>query len=174
MSRAWFCLRTQSKHEHIAAAHLAQELDVEVYLPRIKFKRSTRQGPAWFTEALFPNYLFARFNFPAAHKKVDHARGVTGIVHFGRHWPQIPDTVIAELRATVTGEEGHVIDNEFQPGEEVVISGGAFHDLRAVVTRVLPARERVAVLLDFLGRQTMLEVPQSEVVRQSDARRALR
>ena len=173
MSRAWFCLRTQSKHEHIAAAHLSQEPDVEVYLPRIKFKRSTRQGPAWFTEALFPNYLFARFDFPTALKKVNHARGVTGTIHFGAQWPQIPDSVIADLRATVTGDEVHVIDAELKPGEDVIISGGAFHDLGAVITRVLPARQRVAVLLQFLGRQTMVEVPMSDVVRQTDARRAI-
>src|SRR4051812_20278425 len=174
MSRAWFCLRTQSKHEHIAAAHLSREPGLEVYLPRIKFKRSTRQGPAWFTEALFPNYLFARFDFPIELRKVHHARGVTGIVHFGEQWPRIPDAVIDELRATVTGDEVHVIDTEFTPGEEVVISGGAFHDLRALVTRVLPTRARVAVLLEFLGRQTMIEVPMSEVVRQSEARRAIK
>jgi transcriptional antiterminator RfaH len=173
-NRAWFCLRTQSKHEHIAAAHLSQGPDVEVYLPRIKFKRSTRQGPAWFTEALFPNYLFARFDFPGALKQVHHARGVAGVVHFGQQWPEIPDSVIADLRATVTGEEVHVLDGELQPGEDVVISGGAFHDLRAVVTRVLPGRARVALLLEFLGRQTMVEVPMAEVVRQTDIRRTIR
>ena len=51
---AWFCLRTQPKHEHIAAAHFRGDPDLEVYLPRIRFKRATRRGPVWFTEALVP------------------------------------------------------------------------------------------------------------------------
>src|SRR5260370_42339360 len=80
---ASFCVRTQPKHEHIAAAHLRNEGGIEVYLPRIRFKRSTRQGPVWFTEALFPNYLFARFALKAALRLVQHARGGPGVGHFG-------------------------------------------------------------------------------------------
>src|SRR6266702_8086274 len=96
---AWFCVRTQPKHEHIAAGHLKKEPDIQVFLPRIRFKRSTRRGPVWFTEALFPNYLFARFDLAACLRKLHHLQGVRGVVHFGEQWPTIPDDVIAELRA---------------------------------------------------------------------------
>src|SRR2546430_2657315 len=123
---AWFCLRTQPKHEHIAAAHLKREPGVEVYLPRIRFKRSTRRGPVWFTEALFPSYLFARFDLASGLRKFSQIRGVSGVVHFGNQWPAIPDAVIEELRASVGSDEVHVIHNEPQPGETVEISGGAF------------------------------------------------
>src|SRR5258708_27965968 len=92
----WFCLRTQPKHEHIAAAHLQKEADLQVYLPRIRFKRSMRQGPVWFTEALFPNYLFARFGLAVCLRKVQAARGVRGVVHCGPPWPAIPGAVIEQ------------------------------------------------------------------------------
>src|SRR6266699_4848090 len=105
----WYCIRAQPKHEHIAAGHLKNEPDIEVYLPRIRFKRSTRRGPVWFTEALFPNYLFARFDLAAALRRVHHHRGVRGVVHFGQHWPTIPEGVIDELRASVGADEVHVI-----------------------------------------------------------------
>jgi hypothetical protein len=36
LTPAWFCVRSQPKHEHIAAAHLKQEPGIEVYLPRIQ------------------------------------------------------------------------------------------------------------------------------------------
>jgi hypothetical protein len=36
--------------------------------------------------------------------------------------------------------------------------------LQAVVIRLIPARQRVAVLLDFLGRQTPLELNRSQIV----------
>src|SRR5258707_5706332 len=166
----WFCLRTQPKHEHIAAAHLKQEADVEVYLPRIRFKRSTRQGPVWFTEALFPNYLFARFDLALCHRKVQAARGVRGVVHFGQRWPAIPDAVIQQLRASVPADHVHVVSEELNTGDAVRISGGVFHDLQAVVTRVMPGRQRVAVLLEFLGRQTMVEVEKGAVVLEKDGR----
>lgn len=168
---AWFCVRSQPKHEHIAAAHLVKDGEIEVYLPRIRFKRSTRDGPVWFTEALFPNYLFARFDLGACYRKVHHTRGVRGIVHFGGQWPTIPAGAIAELRGTVGSDHVHVIREEFKPGETVMISGGVFHELRAVVTRVLPSRERVAVLLEFLGRQTAVELASSAVIREGDQRK---
>ena len=167
---SWFCLRTQPKHEHIAAAHLQQDPEVQIYLPRIRFKRATRRGPVWFTEALFPNYLFARFDLAACLRRVCHARGVRGVVHFGDRWPVVPDAVIAELRATVGADQVHVVHDELQPGEPVQIVGGAFHGLQAVVTRVMPSRERVAVLLDFLGRQTAVELPGAALVRDGDER----
>ncbi len=167
----WFCLRTQPKHEHIAAAHLKQEADVEVYLPRIRFKRSTRQGPVWFTEALFPNYLFARFDLPLCLRKVQAARGVRGVVHFGERWPAIPDEVIQQLRASVPADQVHVIVEELKTGDAVRISGGAFHGLEAVVTRAMPGRQRVGVLLEFLGRQTMVEVEKEAVVLEKGGRR---
>lgn len=168
----WFCVRTQPKHEHIAAASLRHNLELEVFLPRIRFKRPTRQGPAWVTEALFVNYLFARFDQDSCLHRVKHARGVRDVVHFGKHWVSIPETVIADLRAAMGAAEVQVISNEFNPGETVEIAGGAFHGLQAVVTRVLPAKERVAVLLDFLGRQTSVELCSSQLVRQ-DQRRLL-
>ena len=167
----WFCVRSQPKHEHIAAAYLAKEEQMEVYLPRIRFKRSTRRGPVWFTEALFPSYFFARFALKSFARKVHHARGVMGVVHFGDQWPAIPDEVIRELMATVGSEQVHVVPEQPEPGEDVQISGGAFHGLKAVVTRVLPARQRVAVLLEFLGRQTTVEVGLANLIREGDQRR---
>jgi transcriptional antiterminator RfaH len=167
---AWFCLRTQPKHEHIAAAHFKNDPDIEVYLPRIRFKRATRRGPVWFTEALFPNYLFARFDLAACLRRVCHARGIRGVVHFGDRWPIVPEGVIGELRATVGADEVHVVRDELQPGEVVRIAGGVFHGLQAVVSRVMPSRERVAVLLEFLGRQTSVELPDEALIREGDQR----
>ena len=161
---AWFCLRSQLKHEHIAAAHLAKFEDVTVFNPRIRFARSTRQGPVWVTESLFPNYLFARFNWKTGLSKVRYAAGVSNVVHFGLQWPTIPDEVIAQLRLTLGKDEIH----EILPvgvGDTVDISGGVMHGLQGVITQVLPARERVKVLLDFLGRQTTVEVPVNAVVK---------
>jgi transcriptional antiterminator RfaH len=163
-SPAWFCVRTQPRHEHIAAAGLRRNLELEVFLPRVRFKRSTRQGVVWVTEALFASYLFARFDLPTTLRRVQAARGVAGVVHFGPHWPAIPDPAIAELRALMGEEELHVIPNEFNPGDLVEIGAGAFHGLQAVVTRVVPSRQRVAVMLDFLGRQTTLELAGADLI----------
>jgi transcriptional antiterminator RfaH len=162
---AWFCLRTQLKHEHIAASNLRLLPELEVFNPRIRYRRSTRRGPVWFTESLFPSYIFARFNWREQLRLVHHSAGVASIVHFGTRWPTIPDGVIESLKTQVGAEELRVVQGEPQVGEQVQISGGAFHGLEGIVTRLLPARMRVAVLLEFLGRQTSVEVALSQVVR---------
>lgn len=169
-SAAWFCLRSQPRHEHIAAAHLRKIGGVETFLPRVRFKRATRQGIVWVTEALFPNYLFARFDWRASLREVQSVHGVFGVVHFGERWPTIPDEIIGQLHQAIGTDELRVIPARLKPGDEVLIAGGALHGLHAVISRVVPARERVAVLLDFLGRQTTIELPENSVIKEGGER----
>jgi transcriptional antiterminator RfaH len=164
VAESWFCLRTIPKHEHIAAAQLRMAADIEVFLPRIRFQRPTRCGPAWVTEALFQNYLFARFNLLVSLRRVQAARGVRGVVHFGDRWPSVPEAAIKELQAAMDGRDLRVIEDTLRPGDTVRIAEGAMHGLQAVVTRVMPARQRAAVLLDFLGRQTPVELDRSQLI----------
>src|SRR5215207_5055911 len=79
----WFCLKSQPKHEHLAAAGLRSMMAIEAFAPQLRFKKATRRGAVWFVEALFPGYLFARFNFRDNHRQVQHASGVVSIVRFG-------------------------------------------------------------------------------------------
>ena len=169
---AWFCLVSQRKHEYIAAAQLADQQRVRVFAPRIRFRRPTRHGPQWATEALFPGYFFAKIE-PSSLRRVHHAPQVRGIVHFGNSWPTIPDQTIAELEKTVGGVEVRVISPEVSPGDEVKIIEGSFNGFEAVVTRVMPARERVAVLLDFLGRQTVVELDSGALLKDAEQRELL-
>ena len=170
---AWFGLRSQPKHEHVAAGHLRALLDIEVFLPRIRFRRQTRRGAVWVTEALFPNYLFARFDWHTALRRVRHAPGVCGVIHFGSHWPTVPDDAMEELQRLFGEEQLRLVSTEPEVGETVEITGGAMHGLSAVVTRLVPARQRVAVLLEFLGRQATLELPLAQVVREKNQRKLL-
>lgn len=167
----WFCLKAQTKREHIAADHVRQIPETDVFLPRVRFQKKTARGVVWFTEALFPGYLFAKFDFQNQFRQVNHATGVSGIVHFGDRWPIVAEEIISELRAAIGTEEICTIAEPLLVGEEVELATGAFRGLKAVVSRVMPARERVTVLLEFLGRQTAVEVPSAEVIREGDQRR---
>lgn len=164
-SAAWFCLRSQPKHEHIAAGHLQKIAGVEVFNPRLRFVRSTRFGAVTVTESMFPNYLFAKFDWELNLNRVHYSPGVAGVVHFGIKWPTIPEVAIDELRSVIGREGVHVISNEVSPGEQIEVSGGIFHGLSAVVTKVIPGKERVLVLMDFLGRQTAVEIETHSIVR---------
>jgi transcriptional antiterminator RfaH len=162
---AWFCLRSHPQRDHVAARHLRQMEQVEVFSPRIRFARATRNGPLWMTEALFPNYLFARFDWKASLTRVHYAPAISGVVHFGSRWPVVPDAIIEEIRASLGPDEVHVISKDCQPGDKVQIAGGLFHGLEAVITQVMPGRQRVAVLMEFLGRQTTVEVGMPSIIK---------
>lgn len=166
-TESWYCLHTQPKHEHIAAAQLRQRAGLQVFVPRIRFRRATRSGPVWVTEPLFLSYFFARFDLDARLHHVRYARGVRDVVHFGTRWPTIPDFVIADLLEGLGADQLQVVEQELCPGDSVEIAGGPLHGLRAVVTRALPANQRVAVLLDFLGRQASVELDRSQLVNAS-------
>jgi len=152
---------------------LRRHTGIEVFAPRIRFRRPTRLGLVWVTEALFPNYFFARFDWQSSLRLVHHSPDVRGVVHFGDDWPTIPDQTIEHLRSTLGLDEVHVIPMSVQPGDSVQVVSGSFQGFDAIITKVAPARERVAVLLDFLGRQTSVELDLAMVARQDDQRAAL-
>lgn len=154
----WYCVRTRAKSEHLAAGRLPRLAGVETFCPRIRFRRATRRGPVWFTEAMFPTYLFARFDVHRSLKAVLYTSGVTGVVHFGDAYVAVPDGAVEALRAGLSGDDIRVFDRPFEAGDETTVLAGPFHGLQAVVTRVIPGRERVRILLEFLGRTTEAEV----------------
>ena len=163
---AWFCLQSQPKHEHIAAAHLRLLEGVTVFCPRIRFKRATRQGLVWVTEAMFPGYLFARFELAKMHLRVRYAHGVRGIVRFAGRYPTIEEGGLAQLRDHTGVAEVKELSYDLSEGDEVEIVGGAFVGLEAVVTQVMSGKERIKVLMDFLGRKMEAEVQCTSVLRQ--------
>jgi transcriptional antiterminator RfaH len=163
----WYCLRSQAKHEHIAAAYLRIVEEITVFCPRVRFKRQTRQGLVWVTEAMFPSYLFARFDLATQGRQVEYGHGVRGIVRFADRYPTIEDNVLDQLRDYVGENEIKELAYGPSQGDNVRIAKGAFAGLEAVVTQILPARERVKVLMDFLGRKIEAEVECASILWQA-------
>ena len=154
---AWFCARTQPKHEHIAAASLTRNLGLEVFHPRLRVERATRRGVVRVVEPLFPCYVFVY----CASDRLDEIRYVSGIsslVQFGSKVARVEDPVIAELKMCFDAGEPMSVEDRLFPGAEVTVAEGAFLGFHGIVVQVLPARERVQILLDFLGRSTLAEV----------------
>ena len=161
---AWYCARTKPKHEHIAAANLRKNLNLEVFHPRLSIERATRRGVMRVSEPLFPCYIFFRCLIEEKLNEIKRTSGVSTVVHFANRIPRIADTVIEELKECFAGEETIKVEDRLSPGDEVIVAEGAFSGMRAFVLRVMPARRRVQVLLDVLGRPTPAEVDENSVV----------
>jgi len=162
-SEAWYCARTKPKHEHIAAANLNHQLGLDVFNPRLRVERSTRRGLVRAVEPLFPCYLFVRCS-SAVWNEVRYVTGVSSLVHFGSRVAEVPDAVIDALMDCFEAAEPLEVSERLAAGDEVLISEGAFRGFQAIVLRTLPARRRVQILLDILGRPTLVEVDRQSVV----------
>lgn len=163
---AWYCIRTKPKHDHIAAANLRRNLGLQVFNPSLRFEKTTRSGIRRVTEPLFPGYIFVRCALEKSFDGIQHANGVATLVHFGTRVPPIADSIIEELQALFPTVEPLSVEDRILPGEEIAVGDGPFSGMRAVVLRVLPARQRVQVLLEILGRPAPLELDWNFVVRE--------
>jgi len=160
----WFCLKAQPKREHLAATALRRQFHIECVSPRLRFRKMTQRGPVWFVEAMFPGYLFAKFVYGEQHRAVESSHGIRGIVHFGDRLATVSENIIVALQSRVGAEEIVTVDSSIKIGQPVQITEGPFQGLEVVVTHLLPAKERVRVLFEFLGRSVEMEVSTAKVL----------
>jgi transcriptional antiterminator RfaH len=160
---AWYCVRTQPKHEHIAAATLTRNLGLEVFHPRLRLERATRRGVVRVVEPLFPCYVFVCCCLGELLDEIRYVNGVSSLVHFGDKIPAVPEVVIEELRQCFETEEPVAVEDRLYPGADVTVAEGAFLGFSGIVVRLLPARQRVQILLEFLGRTTIAEVDRTSL-----------
>jgi len=95
---------------------------------------------------------------------VHHAPGVSSVIDSGARWPTIPEDTIDDLRRYFGENELRVLTGKPDVGEPVQIASGVLCGMQAVVTQVMPARNRVSALLEFLGRQTTVKLPLDQVM----------
>lgn len=159
----WFCLRTQTKREHIAAAILAKIESVEVFCPRISQIKKTRTGKKRFVEAMFPGYIFAKFSLRDNYRRVIHTQGVSQLVQQGER-RALPEQLIEDLRASVPEGIIEAPDPSIAPGAQVKFSSGSLQGLNGKVLAQLSATNRIQVLLEFLGNEITVAVCADDIL----------
>lgn len=168
----WFCLRGEGRREHLAALNLARRAEVEAFAPRIRVRREVRSGGvATTTEALFPGYLFARFDYPDQVRRVISTTGVLGLVTFGGPPSRLADATIAHLRLHAGPADGAAsasVSPVFEQGDWVRIAAGCFRGSEGRVRELDPAHDRVCVLLDLLGHQVVISLPADQLMGRAD------
>jgi hypothetical protein len=80
-------------------------------------------------------------------------------MRFGQRVATLPENIVIGLQSKAGADEVVTIDSVPHIGQSVHIVEGPFQGLEVVVTQLLPAKERIRVLLDFLGRSLEMEVP---------------
>ena len=160
----WFCVRCQTKREHIAAGHLRELESVEVFCPRLRYRKATRRGKIWWVEPMFPGYLLAKFDMAEMERAVTYSHGVRGLVKFGSEIPAVPASFVEAIRAEIRNrkdadqDELITLSPTLELGDEVEVAHGPFQGMQGTVITVPSATERVKILLEFLGQPQTVDI----------------
>jgi transcriptional antiterminator RfaH len=161
----WYVVQTQPLAEGKAAAHLARQ-GFEAYLPRYLKRRRHARRVENVLVPLFPRYLFVTIDMAAQRwRSVQSTVGVSRLVCNGNDPAPVADRVIAALKLR-EGTDGVIrLDPppRFAPGEQVRIVDGVFAACLGLYDGMTD-RDRVAILLDLLGRKVRVFVDDLSVV----------
>lgn len=149
----------------MAWATLKELPDVEVLFPRARYLRKGAKGKRWVMEPLFPNYLFARFDPVRMSRAVKYAKGVSYLVKCGQHLAKVPEGVIADIASLTDEGVFEVPSTPLAIGDRVKVIQGIFCGTEAAIVELVPARERVRILLEILGRETPIDLALDKVER---------
>lgn len=164
MSLSWYVVETHPCAEAKAEAHLRRQ-GFQTYLPRYRKQRRHARRCEEVLAPLFPRYLFVAMDTARQRwRAVQSTLGVTRLVSFGASPAAMRDSVITEIRSRET-EEGLIRvapPAGFVRGETVRVANGLLESQLGLFEGITD-NERVAVLLDILGRKTRVVMHRSSL-----------
>ncbi|EKE00951.1 MAG: hypothetical protein ACD_21C00250G0024 [uncultured bacterium] len=157
---SWFVAHTQPLKENIAKQHLLEQ-GFEIYLPQFKKTRRHARKIEEVLAPLFPRYLFVGMDLKTSPwRSVNGTRGVSYLLTNDNHPAVVPNEIIENLKAQ-ENEDGLVPVTSlllFTKGDKVRILDGAFKD-QVAVFETLDNKQRIQLLLNFLGREMKISLP---------------
>jgi transcriptional antiterminator RfaH len=151
---SWFVVQTHPHAEAKAAAHLERQ-GYSVYLPRYLKRRRHARRIEIVPAPLFPSYLFVVIDmFSQRWRVIQSTVGVSRLVCSGEEPAVLPAAIINALQSQ-HNDAGFVqldLRPRFNPGDRVRIVDGAFAACLGLYEGMAD-RERIAILLDLLGRK---------------------
>ena len=150
----WHVVQTHVHSEMKAAAHLVRQ-GYTVYLPRYLKRRHHARRIEMVPAPLFPRYLFVAVDRMVPRwRSIQSTVGVARLVRNGEEPAMVPGSVVEQLQARE--DLGGLIQVDtrphFSPGEKIRVMGGAFSACLGLFEG-MSDHERVAILLDLLGRK---------------------
>jgi len=140
------------------AKYIRKELGLEVVAPQIRYTKVTRRGKVLWKEAMFPGYLFVKFDRNVDEKGVCYAPGVLKLVRFGDFVPDIEEDFVFSLKDIVGEEELLDLEHGVELGAEYEVVDGALKGNLGEVIEVLPGGQRAVLLMEMIGGERAIEV----------------
>lgn len=158
--KQWIIAHTQPCKEWIAQQHLLEQ-GFDVYLPRFKKTRRHARKVEEILYPLFPRYIFIKLNLQKMPwRSVTGTRGVSYLLMNNQGPAIVPSQVIDKLKEQENDDGLVCIDSIaiFAKGDKVHVLEGAFKNQTAVF-ETFDDKERVQLLLTFLGREIKISLP---------------
>jgi transcriptional antiterminator RfaH len=153
-SRRWYVVQSHPHAESKAAAHLERQ-GFATYVPRFLKRRRHARRTETVAAPFFPRYLFVAIDLTTQPwLSIRSTIGVSKLVSNGDMPTPVPLAVVEGLKRR-EDSNGFIEMNgrpSFAAGESVRVIDGAFADCLGLFEG-LREGERVAVLLDLLGRK---------------------
>jgi transcriptional antiterminator RfaH len=150
----WGVVHTFPHAERIASRHLDRQ-GFRIYLPRYLKRRRHARRMDIVAAPLFPRYVFVAIDKVAQRWQSIHSTvGIVRLVSIGDELATVPQAIIDGLRRRedINGFVQLEHRPRFAAGDAVRVLEGAFFD-RCGLVEGMSGRERVAILLDILGRK---------------------
>jgi transcriptional antiterminator RfaH len=156
---SWYVVQTQINAEAKAARNLLRQ-GFEIYLPRYLKRRSHARKIENVPAPLFPRYMFVQINMATQRwRSIQSTFGVSHLVLQGSDPACVAPEIVNALRAR-EDEGGYVkLDQrpKFALGEKVRVLAGVFAENLGLFDGMAD-RDRVAILLDLLGRKVRVSL----------------
>lgn len=158
----WYAIQTKVNKEKEVEKRLC-DLHIEVFMPWMRTRRRIGSRFHWILAPLFPGYLFCRLDLIESGKAVRYSPGVKDFLKFGSQIAEVAVEIVTSVRERCPGGVAQIEPISAKPGDAVRINEGPFLGLEAIFEKRMKGSERVAVLLEILGRQTRLVLPSETV-----------
>lgn len=156
----WYALRLRSRFE-FSVRDTLRAAGIEEFLPTMATESRWSDRTAIVTRALFPGYLFARFDDATAAADIVATRGVVEILSIGLRPEPISDDAIADLRRAV--ESRAIVGTcPYVAGSTVRVKSGPFAGIEGIVTRVKDGA-LLTIPMPILGRSVNVAIDASDV-----------
>ena len=131
----------------------------EYYLPKITTKKINSNPKV---EMLFPGYIFINTSLEN-YSALKYTMGIRNIIKFGENISCISDEEIEAMQMAEETSKIHPVASQIQIGQDVMIAKGS---LTGSIVKVcsLPSKERVGVLLSFLGSLRRVTIPEKDLI----------
>jgi transcription antitermination factor NusG len=155
MPMSWYALQVQARKELSTAAQI-EGRGLECFLPQYKSLRKWSDRTKEISQALFPGYLFCRFNYENRQHVVT-AAGVVQVVGNGRMAVPVADAEIAALQIAVASGIPSQPWPYLRAGEQVRVNYGHLSGLQGILVN-FKGNHRVVLSVTLLQRSLALEV----------------